>query len=72
MGKAVRPYVGVSDARRQEIAELAEFIADSHCPEGCVNPEFIAKEKGITISYGHYQNAFDGLLAPCRKVPHLL
>jgi len=71
MGKAVRPYVGVSEARRQEIAELAEFIADDHCPEGCVNPEFISKRKDITISYGHYQNAFDGLLEHCAGRFHI-
>lgn len=62
MGKAVRPYAGVSEARRGEIAELAELIAEEYFPVSSVDPESIAKSKGITISYGHYQDSFDGLL----------
>lgn len=62
MGKAVRPYVNVSEARKGEIAELAELIAEEHFPAGGVDPESIAKSKGITISYGHYRDSFDGLL----------
>jgi Zn-dependent peptidase ImmA (M78 family) len=48
--------------RKQEIAELAEAVADEHCPSGKVNPEVIIKAKGITVSYGRYATAFDGML----------
>lgn len=47
----------------QEIAELAESIADSVCPELPVDPERIALDEGITWTYGGYEDAFDGLLA---------
>ncbi len=45
-----------------EIAELAEAVADEHCPTGSVDPEAIARAKRITFSYGDYGDAFDGML----------
>lgn len=48
--------------RRQGIAELAWFVADEHCPAGAVDPAAIATAKGITLSFGQYGDAFDGML----------
>ena len=48
--------------REQEIGELAEFVADEHCPTGAVDPEAILRALGITVSFGNYGDAFDGML----------
>jgi len=52
----------VPAARRGEIAELAEAVADEHCPAVPVDPEAVAAAKGITVSFGRYGEAFDGML----------
>lgn len=52
----------LSRTREQEIAELAEAIADEYCPATRVNPLAIIKANGISISFGHYGDSFDGLL----------
>ena len=54
--------VALSQARKDEIAELAEAVADEHCPAGSVKPEHIARAKRITMSFGDYGDAFDGML----------
>ncbi len=48
--------------RITEISELAEAVAEEYCPTGIVEPETIARAKGITFSYGPYEKAFDGML----------
>jgi Zn-dependent peptidase ImmA (M78 family) len=48
--------------RKDQIAELAEAVADEHCPTGKVSPELIIKSKGMTVSFGRYDSAFDGML----------
>lgn len=48
--------------REQEIAELAEAVAETYFPDRIVLPEDIAKEKLITLSEGDYGSCFDGLL----------
>lgn len=48
--------------REQEIAELAEAIAEEYFPGVRVEPVEIVRAKGITVSFGHYGDAFDGLL----------
>ena len=48
--------------RRVAIAQLAEAVADEHCPQGSVEPRVIARRKGITISFGTYGDTFDGML----------
>lgn len=48
--------------REIELMELAEFIADFHCPNTKTNPKRIAQAKGITYSFDHYGGSFDGLL----------
>jgi Zn-dependent peptidase ImmA (M78 family) len=52
----------LSLSRAQEIAELAEAIAEEYFPSARVDPVAIVRAKGITVSYGHYGDAFDGLL----------
>src|SRR3989442_9325036 len=52
----------LSAVREQEIAELAEAIAEEYFPNARVDPLAIVKTKGITISFGHYGDSFDGLL----------
>ncbi len=49
-------------ARICEIADLAEAVADAHCPTGSVDPVAIARKNRITSSFGHYGKAFDGML----------
>ena len=53
---------GLPATREAEIAELAEFVADEYCPTGVVEPEAILKAHGMTLSYGDYGDAFDGML----------
>jgi IrrE N-terminal-like domain len=48
--------------REAEIAELAEAIADEYFPTERIEPSRIAQNKGITVSFGPYEDAFDGLL----------
>ena len=52
----------VEAERLREIAELAEAVADRHCRSGRVEPVQIARVNGITMSFGEYGEAFDGML----------
>jgi hypothetical protein len=52
----------ISPERELDIAELAEEVADSHCPGSRVDPVKIIEANGITLSFGRYANAFDGML----------
>ena len=52
----------LSDSAKTDLSQLAEEISNFYFPTGLINPELIADEKGITYSYGNYENAFDGLL----------
>ena len=52
----------ISVAREQELAELAEFIADEYAPKGKVEPSKIIAAKGITLSFNYYGSSFDGML----------
>jgi Zn-dependent peptidase ImmA (M78 family) len=49
-------------SREQQIAELAEFIAEDYGTGGRVEPASIARKKNITHNFGYYKNAFDGML----------
>ena len=60
MQKKVDKYLSVH--RKKELSELAEFIAETYCPDNVVNPELIAKRLGINFNYGNYKNCFDGLI----------
>jgi Zn-dependent peptidase ImmA (M78 family) len=48
--------------RESDIAELAEEVADSHCSSLRVDPVKIIEANNITLSFGRYADAFDGLL----------
>lgn len=61
----------LSPEREQEIAELAEAVADEYCPGTRVDPEVIIKTKRITLSLGDYGDAFDGLLECVRGRFHI-
>jgi len=52
----------LSQGRKKYLSELAEFVANEYCPEGLVQPELIAKAKGIPYNYGGYADDFDGML----------
>ncbi len=48
--------------RIHEIAELAEAVADEHCPSDVAEPAAIARANRVTTSFGAYGAAFDGML----------
>jgi len=48
--------------RKEELSELAEYIAEYYCPDNMISPELIAKKNGISFSYNDYESYFDGLL----------
>lgn len=52
----------LSKYAKQELSSLAEGVSNFYCPTGLINPEVIAEKKGISFSYGNYENAFDGLI----------
>ena len=52
----------VAAERLREIAALAEAVAEEHFPSGRVDPVQIARANGITMSFGEYGEAFDGML----------
>ena len=59
---ALRSKEQIPSERADEIAELAEAVADEYCPAGKVAPEAIAVRKGISLIYDHYADEFDGLI----------
>ncbi len=52
----------VSDARRRDLADLAEIVAASCSPHGRVEPALALHAEGVRVRYGDFGNAFDGLL----------
>jgi Zn-dependent peptidase ImmA (M78 family) len=60
MAKAKNEHM--SEARAQDIAELAEEVSLTRFTDGHVNPASIIEECGITLSFNDYGNAFDGML----------
>lgn len=58
-------------SRADEIADLAEFIAEEYGSNGRVEPLSIARKKNITHSFGYYKNAFDGMLEYYEKRFHI-
>lgn len=61
----------ISPERELDIAELAEEVADTHCPGSRVDPVKIIEANGITLSFGRYAGAFDGLLEYRRGQFHI-
>jgi len=54
--------IELSNQRKKELSDLAEFISTDYCPQGIISPEIIAKQSTISYNYGDYGNCFDGLL----------
>lgn len=52
----------LKDSQKENIEELAEFVANYYSPRGAVDLEKIAEEIGVGYSYGNYEDCFDGLL----------
>jgi Zn-dependent peptidase ImmA (M78 family) len=52
-------------SRDEEIEELAELVASEHWRGSQVDPREVAADSGLTFSFGHYEDHFDGLLE-CR------
>ena len=52
----------VEAGRLSEIEDLAAFVAELFFPEDRIEPEVIAEQNGISYNYGHYEDAFDGML----------
>lgn len=48
--------------RAELIRTLAEGLADLYCPTGRVDPRRLLDGAGITVSFNHYGNVFDGAL----------
>jgi hypothetical protein len=49
-------------AQFDEIASLAEAVAAEYCPQGPIDLRPVLDDNDITISYGYYSSAFDGML----------
>jgi Zn-dependent peptidase ImmA (M78 family) len=65
------PEPVISALKAADIDALAEFVAESHCGEGKVDPVLIAGRKGLTVSFNDYGDAFDGLLEHRRGRFHI-
>jgi hypothetical protein len=52
----------LNSSRKNEIIDLAEFLAEEYCSGSQVRPEVIADMSRISYNYGDYQDYFDGLL----------
>lgn len=61
----------LNEYQKSEISALAEFVADTYCPEEGIIPHIIAKKKGISYCVGDYKDAFDGLIEHCRGNFHI-
>lgn len=64
-GKSLDLPVGPArlvQARKDQIADLAEAVANEHCPTGSVEPQQIVRAKRITMSFGEYGDTFDAML----------
>jgi hypothetical protein len=59
---AMKAEVQIQPVREQEIGTLAEAIADEYFPGTSFNAEPVLDDCAITLSYGRYREAFDGML----------
>jgi hypothetical protein len=57
--------------RRGEIIELAEEVAETHCPGRFIDPIQILSTKQITYSFNYYGDGFDGMLEHRRGRFHM-
>ncbi len=68
---ATSSYPEIPAARLDEIAALAEAVSREYCPAAPFDPAPVLAENRITISYGHYDSAFDGMLEHRRQRFHI-
>jgi len=61
----------LSDHRKKQLSEYAEFIADEYFKDTLVDPHRLAEIYGITSSFGDYGRAFDGMLEYCKEQFHV-
>jgi Zn-dependent peptidase ImmA (M78 family) len=61
----------LSTARKQDIQETVNFVVEEYQIEYPLNFEKILTDIGLNISYGNYENAFDGLLEYKEKKFHI-
>ena len=52
----------LSETRKEQIEELAEYIANYYSKRGAIDLEIIAEKNNINFLYGNYEDYFDGLL----------
>jgi Zn-dependent peptidase ImmA (M78 family) len=71
MPMTLKSRSSLAHARVEEIAQLAEAVADTYFPTEKIDPAAIAKAKDITLSFGNYEDAFDGLLEHRRGRFHI-
>lgn len=64
-------YSGAQTASLDELVTLAEAVASEYCPTRPFDPTLVLEDNGITISYGHYDSAFDGMLEHRRQRFHI-
>ena len=62
MGSDRKQFICVPPTRTREIAELAEEVADEYGSSGWIDLHTVLRANSITWSYGHYDDAFDGML----------
>lgn len=62
MGSDEKRPAGARPQRRMEIAELAEEVSHEYASKDYLDPHVVMRANGITWSYGHYDDAFDGML----------
>ncbi len=58
----VKNKYDISEYRKSELSDIAEFIADEYFVDTYVCPYRLTKIYGISYSFENYGNAFDGLL----------
>lgn len=61
----------VPAARLDELAALAEAVSREYCPIAPFDPAPALDDNEITISYGHYDSAFDGMLEHRKQRFHI-
>ncbi len=58
----VKNKYDISEYRKKELSDLAEFIADEYFINTFICPHKLAEIYGISCSFNDYRDAFDGLL----------
>lgn len=54
--------VALSDAEQSELSDLAQAVFDEYQRDGRIDPVSVIRANRITLNFGRYGDAFDGLL----------